>query len=59
MKCFICGEETDWETTNNQPICLSCAEKRGYVACNELGKVIDDSTFSCDHICNDCCLINK
>ena len=59
MKCFICGKETDWETTNNQPICPDCKNERGYEVCNTLGKVIADKTFICDHICNDCCLISK
>ncbi len=51
---FIYDEETDLETTNNQLICCSCKDERGYDVCTKIGKVIADSTFSCGHICNDC-----
>lgn len=54
MKCFKCGEKTDTVTTNNQPICLHCAEQEGYIVCTDKGKVIADKNFECDKICNDC-----
>ncbi len=54
MKCFKCGAKTDIETTDNKPICLRCVEENQYVICTDLGKVIADKSFCCDHICDDC-----
>ena len=54
MTCHICGGKADMQTTTNLPICHSCAEQKGYMVCTELGKVIEDATFSCDWDCNDC-----
>ena len=54
MKCCYCCGKADMETTTNLPICHSCAEEKRFVVCTEIGKVIAESNFNCDHICSDC-----
>ena len=54
MKCSICGQEADLLTVNDDAICEQCAEKAEYVVCARRGKVIADSNFYCDRMCDDC-----
>ena len=54
MRCCFCNSKTDILMTDGQYICVNCAEEKKLVICPELGKVIADSKFCCDHICNDC-----
>ncbi len=54
MKCYICGGKADMTTTTDLPICHSCAEKKGFVVCTEIGKVIADEKFNCNYVCSDC-----
>lgn len=54
MKCYICGQKTDYLTSDDNYICISCAESKNYILCTDTGRYIADSLFECDHICNDC-----
>ena len=54
MKCCFCNNESDILMTDGRSICLHCAETKGLVICSKMGKVIADTKFHCDYVCNDC-----
>ena len=59
MKCCFCDSESDILMTDGRCICLHCATERDLVTCTKKGKVIADTKFHCDNICNDCIYVEE